>query len=60
VFDRLARTYDIELIDASRSADEIFHELQTSISRLFTPRRQLRAVAASNGTAQRREAVKKA
>jgi dTMP kinase len=60
VFDRLARTYDIELIDASRSADEIFHELQTSISRLFAPRRQIRAVAAINGTAQRREAVKKA
>src|SRR5207248_8552160 len=60
VFDRLPRTYDIELIDASRSADEIFHELQTSISRLFAPRRQLRAVAAINGNAPRREAVKKA
>src|SRR5216684_663504 len=48
VFDRLARTYDIELIDASRSADEIFHELQTSISRLFTPRQKLRRVASGN------------
>ena len=60
VFDRLARTYDIELIDASRSADEIFHELQTSISRLFTPRQKLRRVASGNETAQRGVAVKKA
>src|SRR6266853_5649643 len=57
VFDRLARTYDIEPIDAGRSPDEIFHELQTSISRLFTPRQQLRRVASGNGTAQRRVAV---
>src|SRR3954465_13819245 len=45
VFDRLARTYDIEPIDASRSADEIFHELQSSISLLFSPRRPLRKAA---------------
>src|ERR1700694_5542015 len=34
-FDKLAKTYDIEMIEAPRTADEIFHELQTSISRLF-------------------------
>ena len=39
VFDRLARTYDIEMIDASRSQDEIFHDLQESISLLFAPQR---------------------
>src|ERR1700726_3335351 len=37
VFDQLSKTYDIEMIDATRPADEIFHDLQTSISRLFTP-----------------------
>src|SRR6266852_790542 len=37
MFDRLAKTYDIEMIYATRTADEIFHELQTSISRLFAP-----------------------
>src|SRR6266404_9896175 len=42
VFDRLAKTYDIEMIDATRTADEIFHELQNSISLLFAPRRPLR------------------
>src|SRR5712692_4651401 len=47
VFDRLAKTYDIEMIDAARSADEIFQELQTSISLLFAPPRQARRVAAT-------------
>ena len=47
-FDKLAKTYDIEMIDATRSADEIFHQLQTSISRLFTPRQGLRKAAAGN------------
>jgi len=28
--DRLARRYDIEMIDAGRQPDEIFHHLQTS------------------------------
>src|ERR1700682_1511182 len=36
VFDRLAKTYDIEMIDATRTADEIFHELQTSFFPPFT------------------------
>ncbi len=45
VFDRLAKTYDIEMIDATRTADEIFHELQTSISRLFTPHQGMRKIA---------------
>ena len=47
VFDRLAKTYDIEMIDATRTADEIFHELQTSISRLFTPQHGMRRVTTS-------------
>jgi len=59
VFDRLARTYDIEMIDAGRSADEIFHELQTSIALLFTPRQQLRKTAVGNGAAPRSLAAKK-
>src|SRR5580700_3368494 len=46
VFDRLAKAYDIEMIDATRTADEIFHELQTSISRLFTSHQAMRRVAA--------------
>src|SRR5262249_59258670 len=46
VFDRLARTYDIEMIDATRSADEIFHELQASIARLFSPAPRVRKVDA--------------
>src|SRR5580704_15218046 len=50
VFDRLAKTYDIEMIDATRPADEIFHELQTSISRLFAPRQGMRKVR-PNGSA---------
>ena len=49
VFDGLARTYDIEMIDASRPPDEIFHELQSSISRLFTPQRAERKVKPGNG-----------
>jgi dTMP kinase len=58
VFDSLAASYDIEMIDATRTADEIFHELQASISRLFTPATRLRAVAASNGAVARRAAPK--
>jgi len=49
VFDRLARTYDIEMIDASRTPDEIFHDLQDSISRLFTPERSNRKGSPRNG-----------
>ena len=60
VFDRLAKTYDLEMIDAGRSADEIFHELQSSISRLFTPQPQLRKVASRNGSAPRRITAKRA
>src|SRR5213080_1782513 len=45
VFDRLTRTYDIEMIDAGRSADDIFRELQTTISLLFAPRQQFRKTA---------------
>jgi dTMP kinase len=56
VFDRLAKAYDIEMIDATRTADEIFHELQTSISRLFTPQQTLRKVAATNGAMPRKAA----
>src|SRR5260221_11339098 len=47
VFDRLAKTYDIEMIDAARSADEIFQELQTSISLLFAPPSQQARKAAA-------------
>jgi dTMP kinase len=46
VFDQLSKTYDIEMIDATRPADEIFHDLQTSISRLFVPQNGIRRVAA--------------
>jgi dTMP kinase len=56
VFDRLAKAYDIEMIDATRTADEIFHELQTSISRLFTPQQTLRKMAAINGAMPRKAA----
>jgi dTMP kinase len=35
VFDRLAKTYDLEMIDATRNTDEIFDDLRVSISRLF-------------------------
>lgn len=49
VFDSLAATYDLEMIDATRPTEEIFHELQTSIGRLFSPRQQApKAVAASS------------
>ena len=58
VFDRLAKTYDIEMIDASRSPDEIFHDLQVSISRLFTPRQPMRRMAATNGAGARKVAAK--
>jgi len=47
VFDRLAKTYDIQMIDAARSADEIFLELQTSISLLFAPPSQQARKAAA-------------
>ena len=57
-FDKLAKTYDIEMIDATRPAEEIFHELQTSISRLFTPRRGMRKAAAGNASVPRRMAIK--
>jgi len=60
VFDRLAKTYDLEMIGASGSAHEIFHELQTSISRLFTPQPQLRKVVSTDGSAPRRIATKRA
>jgi dTMP kinase len=50
VFDRLARTYDLEMIDATRPPDEIFHELQTSISRLFVPQRPARKAVSVNGS----------
>jgi dTMP kinase len=60
VFDRLAKTYDIQMIDASRPADEIFHELQTSISRLFTPQPRIRKIPEGNGVAPRRPVAKKA
>ena len=49
VFDRLAKTYELEMIDAGRPADEIFHELQASISRLFTGPRPARKVGSPNG-----------
>ena len=45
VFDSLAKTYDIEMIDATRPADVIFHDLQSSIVRLFTPRQRARKAA---------------
>jgi len=48
VFDGLSKTYDLEMIDAARPADEIFHDLQASISRLFTPQRQTRKLAVVN------------
>jgi dTMP kinase len=49
VFDGLAKTDDIEMIDASRPPDEIFQELQSSISRLFTPQRREPKVIPVNG-----------
>jgi hypothetical protein len=58
VFDRLSKTYDLEMIDATRPADEIFSELQSSISRLFTPVRSIRKPGEVTGpalTAQKRK-----
>jgi len=46
------------LVDASRPADEIFHELQSSISLLFTPHPRIRRTAPIG--APRRPAAKKA
>jgi len=57
VFDRLAKTYDIQMIDAARSADEIFLELQTSISLLFAPpSQQARKAAAPRPPAAKKRA----
>jgi len=53
VFDKLSKTYDLERIDATRPADEIFHQLQGSISRLFTPVRTLRKGGGGNGASRR-------
>ena len=49
VFDSLAKSYDIQMIDASRPPDEIFQELQGSISRLFISQRPPRKVQPVNG-----------
>jgi dTMP kinase len=57
VFDRLSRTYDLEMIDATKPAEEIFHTLQTSISRLFAGSRPARKAAAANGTSRRQGAA---
>jgi dTMP kinase len=35
--DRMARQYDFEVVDAARTPDEIFADLQARISRLFHP-----------------------
>jgi dTMP kinase len=40
VFDRLARTYAFEIVDATQPADQIFAQLQSSISKLFPERQQ--------------------
>src|SRR5882672_10019505 len=57
VFDRLAKTYDIEMIDATRTADEIFLELQNSISLLFAPpSQQARKAAAPRAAAAKKRA----
>jgi dTMP kinase len=37
VFDRLAKPYDFQVIDASRSADEVFEDIKQRISRIFEP-----------------------
>ncbi|MGH9662180.1 MAG: dTMP kinase [Bryobacteraceae bacterium] len=39
--DRMAKKYDFEVIDASKTPDEIFHELQRRITRLFGRRRRI-------------------
>src|SRR5262245_38422970 len=49
VFDSLAKTYDIQMIDASRPPEEIFQELQASISKLFVPHRVVRKPQLVNG-----------
>ena len=38
--DRMAKKYDFEIVDASRSPDKIFRDLQKSIKRLFSDRRR--------------------
>src|SRR5437016_401383 len=57
VFDGLSKTYDLEMIDATQPADEIFHELQSSISRLFSSGRPARKTAAAPGPALSRPAL---
>jgi dTMP kinase len=37
MFDRLARPYGFEVVDAGRTADEVFEALKQSISRVFEP-----------------------
>src|SRR5438876_1074482 len=57
VFDGLSKTYDLEMIDATQPADEIFHELQSSISRLFSSGRPARKTAVAPGPALSRPAL---
>ena len=57
VFDRLSKTYDLEMIDAAKPADDIFHELQASISRLFTGSRTGRRTGTANGASRRQGAA---
>jgi dTMP kinase len=59
VFDSLAKSYDIEAIDATRTADEIFAELQSSISLLFKPEQPLRRTPARKA-AQPKKALQQA
>jgi len=37
VFDQLAKPYGFQVVDASRTADEVFETLKESISRMFEP-----------------------
>ncbi|MEO8096644.1 MAG: thymidylate kinase [Acidobacteriota bacterium] len=37
VFDELSRAYGFQVVDATRSADQVFHALQTSMLDLFEP-----------------------
>jgi dTMP kinase len=60
VFDSLAASYDIEMIDATRTADEIFHELQISIGRLFAPARKTSKLAPGKDRSARKPARKRA
>jgi dTMP kinase len=60
VFDSLAASYDIEMIDATRTADEIFHELQASIGRLFAPAKKVSQIASSKSRTPRKPARKSA